>query len=101
VIQAVVLILAMVLARAPAILATALSLLACFQSSSVTAGPIVRRSDLAVKDYHPAPRAWANLGRAPGHHLIQLTIGLSQSRFSELERHLYEGTTESYTEATT
>ncbi|KAI1612401.1 peptidase S8/S53 domain-containing protein [Exophiala viscosa] len=74
--------------RSSAIVATALSLLACFQSS--IAGPVVRRSDLAVKDYHPAPRAWANLGRAPEDHLIHLTIGLTQSRFAELERHLYE-----------
>ncbi|KIY02846.1 uncharacterized protein Z520_01311 [Fonsecaea multimorphosa CBS 102226] len=71
-------------------LATALSLLSCFQAPLVAAGPVSRRSDLVVKDFHPAPRAWTNLGPAPGEHLIRLTIGLSQSRFDELERHLYE-----------
>ncbi|KIX00814.1 uncharacterized protein Z518_09879 [Rhinocladiella mackenziei CBS 650.93] len=68
-------------------LAATLPLLA---SSFVAAGPVARRVDLVVKDHHPAPRAWSNLGPAPGEHLIHLTIGLSQSRFSELERHLYE-----------
>ncbi|ETI25224.1 hypothetical protein G647_04597 [Cladophialophora carrionii CBS 160.54] len=71
-------------------LAAALSLLSCFQPSLVAAGPVTRRSDLVVKDFHRAPRAWTNLGRAPTEHLIHLTIGLSQSRFDELERHLYE-----------
>ena len=72
-------------------LGAALSLLACFWSLAI-AGPVTRSSDLAVKDYHPAPRAWSNLGPAPSDHLIHLTIGLSQSRFRELERHLNEGT---------
>jgi tripeptidyl-peptidase-1 len=71
-------------------LGAVLSLLACF-SSFATAGPVTRSSDLAVKDYHPAPRPWSNLGPAPSDHLIHLTIGLSQSHFRELERHLNEG----------
>jgi len=77
--------------QASTMLATALSLLGCFQAPLVAAGPVSRRSDLVVKDFHPAPKAWTNLGPAPGEHLIRLTIGLSQSRFDELERHLYEG----------
>jgi len=77
--------------QTPAMLTAGLSLLNCFQSAFVAAGPLARRSNLAVKDYHPAPRAWSNLGPAPSEHLIHLTIGLSQSRFDELERHLYEG----------
>lgn len=81
----------MVSLRSSTMLGAALSLLACF-SSLATAGPVIRSSDLAVKDYHPAPRAWSNLGPAPRDHLIHLTIGLSQSRFHELERHLNEGT---------
>ncbi|KAJ9646887.1 hypothetical protein H2204_000579 [Knufia peltigerae] len=75
--------------NSPTMLTTALSLWACF-SQLATAGPIVRRSDLAVKDFHPAPKTWSNLGPAPEDHLIHLKIGLSQSRFSELERHLHE-----------
>jgi hypothetical protein len=78
--------------QAPALFTAALSLLSCFQTSLVAAGPVTRRSDLIVKDYHRAPRGWTNAGPAPAEHLIHLTIGLSQSRFDELERHLYEGT---------
>lgn len=79
--------------QTPTMFTAALSLLSCFQPSLVSAGPVVRRSDIAVKDFHPAPRAWANLGPAPAEHTIHLTIGLSQSRFKELERHLYESET--------
>ncbi|KIW11375.1 hypothetical protein PV08_10675 [Exophiala spinifera] len=79
----------MALFTSPVGLTTALSLWACF-SSLATAGPVVRRSDLAIKDYHPAPRAWSNIGPAPEDHLIHLKIGLSQGRFNELERHLHE-----------
>ena len=83
----------MALLRAPTILIAALSLLSCFQAPLVGAGPVTRRSDFVVKDYHRVPRGWTNLGPAPTDHLIRLTIGLSQSRFDELERHLYEGIT--------
>ncbi|EXJ59953.1 hypothetical protein A1O7_04101 [Cladophialophora yegresii CBS 114405] len=78
-------------------LAAALSLLSCFQPSLVAAGPVARRSDLVVKDFHRAPKAWTNLGPAPTEHLIHLTIGLSQNRFDELERHLYEVSDPSHT----
>lgn len=80
----------MALARVSTALVASLSLLTCFQPS--LANPIARRTDFAVKDFHPAPRTWTNLGAAPSDHLISLSIGLSQSRFPELERHLYEGT---------
>lgn len=43
-----------------------------------------------IKDYHPAPGAWRNIGRAPGNHILQLKIGLTQRDFPELERQLYE-----------
>ncbi|KAJ9611744.1 hypothetical protein H2200_004928 [Cladophialophora chaetospira] len=76
--------------RAPTMIAAVLSLLSCMQPSFVAAGPVARRSDIIVKDYHKAPRFWSNLGPAPSEHLIHLTVGLSQGRFDELERHLYE-----------
>ena len=79
----------MAAARISTTVVASLSLLSCFQTS--LANPITRRTDYAVKDFHPAPRAWTNLGAAPSNHLISLSIGLSQGRFSELERHLYEG----------
>jgi tripeptidyl-peptidase I len=65
------------------------TLASCFVPA--LASPVARRSDLVVKDYHRAPPAWANIGVPPAEHMLHLTIGLTQSRFSELERHLYEG----------
>lgn len=55
-----------------------------------TASP-VRRSDYAVKETHPVPQKWSKVGPAPADHVIKLQIGLKQSQFDELERHLYEG----------
>jgi tripeptidyl-peptidase I len=65
------------------------ALASCFVPA--IASPIARRSDLIVKDFHQAPPAWANIGAPPTEHMLHLSIGLTQSRFSELERHLYEG----------
>jgi tripeptidyl-peptidase-1 len=50
------------------------------------------RSPYAVKETHPVPKRWLEIGPAPGEHKIILQIGLKQSRFDELEQHLYEGT---------
>ncbi|EKM79916.1 hypothetical protein AGABI1DRAFT_72616 [Agaricus bisporus var. burnettii JB137-S8] len=36
------------------------------------------------------PRGWQRLSAAPADHIIHLRIGLPQSRFDELEKHLYE-----------
>jgi hypothetical protein len=44
-----------------------------------------------LKEFHPVPRGWTQLGRAPRSHSIQLEIGLKQSQFDELEKSLYEG----------
>lgn len=59
--------------------------------SPVIGSPIQARSSYAVKDTHFVPRKWNNVGPAPSDHRINLQIGLKQSQFSELERHLYEG----------
>lgn len=61
-----------------------------FCTNIVFASPS-RRSEYAVKERHHVPRQWSRISSAPSQHLIQLSIGLKQSRFSELERHLYEG----------
>jgi len=53
--------------------------------------PIRARSPYAVKDTHHVPRKWSRVGPAPSNHVIHLQIGLKQSQFDELERHLYEG----------
>ena len=50
-----------------------------------------QRSAYAVKDSHPVPGRWRRVGPAPGEHMLNLQIGLRQSRFDDLERHLYEG----------
>ena len=46
--------------------------------------------DYAVKESHPLPGGWSCLERAASYHEIELQIGLSQSRFDELEQALYE-----------
>ncbi|RDW77724.1 hypothetical protein BP6252_05777 [Coleophoma cylindrospora] len=48
------------------------------------------RAGYALKESHHVPSKWSRLGPAPAGHLIQLQIGLKQSNFSELERHLFE-----------
>jgi tripeptidyl-peptidase I len=63
------------------------ALLAGFASAS----PLRIRSPYAVKETHPVPRQWSKVAPAPENHIIQLQIGLKQSQFDELERHLYEG----------
>lgn len=45
-----------------------------------------------LKEFHPIPRGWTQLERAPRSHSIRLEIGLKQGRFDELEKSLYEGT---------
>lgn len=57
-------------------------------------GRVVRRfpsSSYQLKEHHNAPRAWTRIGAAPPEHVLSVRIGLTQGRFSELERNLYEG----------
>jgi tripeptidyl-peptidase I len=68
------------------------ALLALIAAAGTTVGsPLSVRSAYAVKDSHHVPRQWSNVGAAPADHIINLQIGLKQSQFNELERHLYEG----------
>lgn len=60
-------------------------------SALVSCTPGRSRSSYAVKDSHRVPKEWTRVGQAPGEHMISLEIGLKQSRFDELERHLLEG----------
>ncbi len=53
--------------------------------------PIKSRTAYAVRETHRAPRKWTKLGRAPAEKMLNLQIGVKQSQFEELERHLYEG----------
>lgn len=68
------------------------ALLALLVAAGTTvASPLQVRSPYAVKDTHFVPKKWSKVGPAPSGHTIHLSIGLKQSQFSELERHLYEG----------
>jgi tripeptidyl-peptidase I len=60
---------------------------------AVIASPIQARTPYRVKETHTVPRKWEQLDRAPGSRMIHMQIGLKQSQFDELERHLYEGIT--------
>jgi hypothetical protein len=64
---------------------------------AAVASPIQVRSPYAVKETHYAPRKWHKKARASGSGTILLQIGLKQGQFDELERHLYEGTSNSPT----
>lgn len=44
----------------------------------------------SIKERHQVPDGWIYVRRAPLHSEIELQIGLKQSRFRELERHLSE-----------
>lgn len=61
-------------------------------STAVLSSPLRSRTEYAVKDTHNVPSKWHEVGPAPSHALLHLHIGLKQSQFDELERHLYEGT---------
>jgi len=57
----------------------------------VLTSPVRTRTAYEVKDSHNVPSKWSNIGYAPPNTVINLHIGLRQSKFDELERHLYEG----------
>ncbi|KAK8188187.1 peptidase S8/S53 domain-containing protein [Phyllosticta capitalensis] len=59
-------------------------------AAAAAASPLRARSPYAVKERHFVPRGWTSMGKAPSEHVIDLQIGLKQSQFDELERHLYE-----------
>jgi len=56
--------------------------------TSTAASPL--RGRYAVKETHRVPREFVRESDAPGHALIRLSVALKQSRFDELERHLYQ-----------
>ncbi len=53
--------------------------------------PISVRTAYAVKEKHWVPKRWTKVGRAPADAVLNLQIGVKQSQFGELERHLNEG----------
>lgn len=60
-------------------------------STLVDCSPIQSRASYSVKDSHHVPRKWTRVGEASPKGIVKLEIALKQSRFDELERHLYEG----------
>ncbi len=60
-------------------------------AQAVLGTSIQSRTAYAVKGKHPVPRQWTQIGRAPREQVIYMQIGVKQDRFSELERHLFEG----------
>lgn len=57
----------------------------------VLSSPLRTRSPYVVKEVHYPPNKWTRIGPAPADHIVNLQIGLKQSQFDELERHLHEG----------
>ena len=66
------------------------SLLTCALAAQAAFAAPYAGSTFAAKDTHNAPAAWLRTGRADPDQLIRLNIGLTQGRFDELERNLYE-----------
>lgn len=76
-----------------AFLKTRVALLAlCLVAGEVLAAPAPNHATYELKESHPVPNKWANIGKAPSDHVINLQIAVKQSRFEELEKHLHEGT---------
>jgi tripeptidyl-peptidase-1 len=65
----------------------------CLAAGEAFAAPTPNHATYAVKESHPVPSKWENIGKAPGDHVINLQIAVKQSRFDELEKHLLEGET--------
>ncbi|KAK0120242.1 hypothetical protein ONS95_011648 [Cadophora gregata] len=59
-------------------------------AEAVLGNPIQVRTSYAVKEKHWVPKRWTKMGRAPSEKIINLQIGVKQSNFGELERHLNE-----------
>ena len=58
---------------------------------NVEGSPLESRSSYSLKETHTVPFQWTRVGAAPKDHVLNIQIGLKQSQFAELERHLYEG----------
>jgi tripeptidyl-peptidase-1 len=64
---------------------------AAIAAHTASGSPILARTAYSIKEIHNVPRKWTAIDRAPAHHMLHMQIGLKQSNFDELERHLYEG----------
>lgn len=65
----------------------------CFLALAIASGALALphpEADFRLKESIAPPRGWQKISAAPADHIIHLRIGLPQSKFDELERHLYE-----------
>lgn len=60
-------------------------------SLAASAASLTPRSPYLVKEIHNVTNRWKQVGAPASDQHIHLQIGLTQSRFDELEKHLYEG----------
>lgn len=60
-------------------------------AQAVLGSPVQKRAGYTIKETHFPPQKWSKVGKAADDITIHLNIGLKQSSFDELERHLYEG----------
>lgn len=60
-------------------------------AQAVLSSPLQNRAGYSVKETHFIPQKWSKIGKPADDFRIHLNIGLTQSSFDELERHLYEG----------
>lgn len=72
-------------------LGTSILLTLAIAAEAVVGTPIQSRTSYAVKEKHWVPKRWTKMGRAPADRMLNLQIGVKQSNFGELERHLNEG----------
>lgn len=65
-------------------------------AQAVLSSPLQNGARYSVKETHFVPQKWNKIGKPAEEFRIHLNIGLKQSNFDELERHLYEGISKHY-----
>jgi tripeptidyl-peptidase-1 len=60
-------------------------------TATVALGHRIGPRSYEIKERHNVPSQWKRLRPAAAETMLELRIALKQSRFDELERHLYEG----------
>jgi hypothetical protein len=62
-----------------------------FLGVSLLTRAVLGRTEYAVKETRQLSRQWTRVAKPDPKHIIYLQVGLKQSRFQELDKHLYEG----------
>lgn len=71
-------------------LAQSLGAVSILLASHASASPVTARSTYAVKECHPVPRGWTEVGAADKSETINLQFGLKQGNEGTIEQHLVE-----------